>query len=108
MIEATTARAAAAPGDVRAVSALDADLIRTDWFEKWTQYRPDAVALQDEASGRTYTYAQANDVINRTALLLAEDFGVGFGDRFAVLSTNELEYVFLLFAAQKLAPSWCR
>ena len=102
MIEATTARAAAAPGDVRAVSALDADLIRTDWFEKWTQYRPDAVALQDEASGRTYTYAQANDVINRTALLLAEDFGVGFGDRFAVLSTNELEYVFLLFAAQKL------
>lgn len=86
----------------RAPSALDPALVRTDWFEKWAQYRPAAVALQDDATGRTYTYAAANDVVNRTARLLRDEYGVQPGDRFAVLSANELEYVFLLFAAQKL------
>lgn len=75
---------------------------RTDWLEKWAQYSPSAVALKDADSGREYTYAEANDVVNRTARLLRDGFGVGAGDRFAVLSMNELEYVFLLFAAQKL------
>jgi fatty-acyl-CoA synthase len=75
---------------------------RTDWFEKWAQYSPDAIALKDADSGREYTYTAANDVVNRTARLLRDVHGVGEGDRFAVLSTNELEYVFLLFAAQKI------
>ncbi len=75
---------------------------RIDWFEKWALYSPEAVALQDDASGRRYTYAQCRGAIDRIARMLANEFGVGPGDRVAVLSMNEPEYVFLLFACQKL------
>lgn len=75
---------------------------RIDWFEKWAEYSPDAVALQDHATGRRYTYAESYRLINRAARFLADDFGIGKGDRVAVLAMNETEYVFLLFACQKL------
>jgi fatty-acyl-CoA synthase len=75
---------------------------RVDWFEKWAEYAPDAVALQDDATGRRYTYGASYRLINRAARILADDFGVAAGDRVAVLSMNETEYVFLLFACQKL------
>ena len=75
---------------------------RIDWFEKWAEYAPDSVALQDDATGRQYTYAERYRLINRAARFLADDFGIGKGDRVAVLAMNETEYVFLLFACQKL------
>ncbi len=82
--------------------SIDPSVMRTDWLERWALYRPDAVALQDADTGVRYTYAQAAAVVNRTARILGDELGVRPGDRFAVLSTNELEYVLLLFAAQKL------
>ncbi len=82
--------------------SIDPAVIRTDWLERWALYRPDQVALQDADTGRRYTYAQAKAVVNRAARVLRDELGVQEGDRFAVLSTNELEYVFLLFAAQKI------
>ncbi len=75
---------------------------RVDWFEKWAEYSPDAVALQDDATGRRFTYAQCRRMIDRGARFLADELGVGEGDRLAVLSMNEPEYVLLLFACQKL------
>ena len=75
---------------------------RIDWFEKWAEYSPDAVALQDDATGRRYTYAESYRLINRAARLLRDVWEVGEGDRVAVLSMNETEYVFLLFACQKV------
>jgi len=75
---------------------------RLDWFERWALYSPDAVALQDDASGRAYTYAEARRLIDRAAHMLRDELGVGPRDRVAVLATNEPEYVFLLFACQKL------
>lgn len=75
---------------------------RTDWFERWALYSPDAPAITDEDSGRRFTYASAARIINRMALVLREEFGVRRGDRIAVLATNEVEYVFLFFAAQKI------
>jgi fatty-acyl-CoA synthase len=75
---------------------------RIDWFEKWAEYSPEAVALQDDATGRTYTYGESYRLINRAARMLRDELGVGEGDRVAVLSMNEAEYVFLLFACQKL------
>jgi fatty-acyl-CoA synthase len=76
--------------------------IRTDWLERWAHYSPDAVALQDDETGATYTYGQASEAVDRAARFLRDDFGVGRGDRVAVLSMNEVEYVLLLFAVQKL------
>jgi fatty-acyl-CoA synthase len=76
---------------------------RIDWFERWALYAPDSVALQDDASGKTYTYGESNRLIDRAARILRDELGVGPGDRVAVLSMNETEYVFLLFACQKLS-----
>jgi fatty-acyl-CoA synthase len=78
------------------------DAVRTDWFERWAHYSPDAVALKDADSGREYTYAEARAAVDRAARFLRDEFGVGCGDRVAVLSMNEIEYVLLLFAVQKL------
>ncbi len=75
---------------------------RVDWFQKWAEYSPDAVALQDDATGRRFTYAGCRRLIDRGARVLADQLGVRAGDRVAVLSMNEPEYVLLLFACQKL------
>jgi len=75
---------------------------RVDWLEKWAEYSPDAVALRDDATGRTWTYADCHRLAARGARLLTDELGVGAGDRVAVLSMNEPEYVFLLFACQRV------
>lgn len=77
-------------------------LPRTDWFERWALYAPNAYALTDQESGRRFTYARAAAVINRLARVLREEYSVRAGERIAVLSTNEVEYVFLFFAAMKV------
>ncbi|MBR9974342.1 MAG: acid--CoA ligase, partial [Bacteroidetes bacterium] len=58
---------------------------RTDWFERWALYAPDAQAITDEESGRSFTYARATDVINRLARVLREEYAVRTGERIAVL-----------------------
>ena len=77
------------------------DALRTDWFERWALYAPQAPAITDEESGRRFTYARAAEIIRRLAGVLQDEYGVRRGDRIAVLATNEVEYVFLFFAAQK-------
>ncbi len=76
--------------------------IRTDWFDRWALYAPDRFALTDEESGRSFTYAGSNRIINRLAHVLRDEFAVAAGDRVAVLASNEIEYIFLFFATQKL------
>ena len=74
----------------------------SDWFARWALYSPDKVAMQDADSGRACTYAECRTAVDRAARLLRDEFGVGEGDRVAVLALTEIEYVFLLFAVQKL------
>lgn len=76
--------------------------MHTDWISKWAQYSPDAVMLQDDASGAAITYAQAYEMLLRTAGVLEQEFGITAGDRVAVLALNHMEYVVLFFAVQKL------
>ncbi|MBE0643108.1 MAG: long-chain fatty acid--CoA ligase [Bacteroidetes bacterium] len=76
--------------------------IRTDWFDRWAVYSPDRIALTDQESGRSFSYAECNRIVNRLAGVLRNEYGVEAGERIAVLSTNEVEYVFLFFASQKL------
>ncbi|MDX9760104.1 MAG: long-chain fatty acid--CoA ligase [Bacteroidota bacterium] len=75
---------------------------RTDWFDRWAVYAPDAPALTDAESARDFTYAACARIINRCARVLRDEYGIAQGDRIAVLSTNEIEYIFLFFAAQKI------
>lgn len=75
--------------------------LETDWLKRWAMYSPNAVALVDDATGESITYLQAFERSNRLARFLTYVKGVKPGDRVAVLSTNELDYVLLFFAVQK-------
>lgn len=77
------------------------DWIETDWLRKWAQYSPEAIALKDADSGREFTYRQFFHIADRLAVLLIERHGIEPGDRIALLAQNELECIFLFFAAQR-------
>lgn len=76
------------------------------WSES-VERSPDKVAFRTPAieegdSGRSWTYAQADDQINKMAKWLKEEVGVGYGDRVALVFENSVEYLFTLLAIQKL------
>lgn len=77
-------------------------MIRTDWFERWALYAPEKTALTDDVSGRSFSYAECNRIINRLARVLLEEYELRKGARVVVLSANSVEYVFLFFALQKI------
>src|ERR1700746_965666 len=60
---------------------------------------PDKLAVLDGA--RSFTFAQFNVVVNRTANAMDEQ-GIGHGDRVALLSHNCWEYAVLAYAAARL------
>jgi fatty-acyl-CoA synthase len=76
-----------------------------DWLKQWKQYSPDAVALKDGDTGREVTYAQLFAAASTGAAYLKSQFQIQAGDRVAILSLNELEYVFLFFALQRLGAT---
>lgn len=73
-----------------------------DWLKKWNLYSPEKTAIKDGDTGREYTYGEFYRQTLQTALYLREKYQIKAGDRVAVLSANELEYVFLFFAVQRL------
>jgi fatty-acyl-CoA synthase len=77
-------------------------VIETDWLKKWATYSPSAIAIQDADTKAQYTYKQLYYLSCQIASHLKNHFEVGVGDRVAVLATNEMEYVPLFFAAQRL------
>ena len=62
---------------------------------------PEAVALEDAATGRTLTYAALDERAARAAAVLAAR-GIGEGERVAILCRNRIEFFELLFACAKL------
>lgn len=73
----------------------------TDWLKKWNLYSPDSIAIQDGDSGEKYTYRCFYQAACKGAKTLIQK-GVKKGDRVAVLATNELDYVVLFYAAQRV------
>ena len=76
--------------------------IEFDWFKRWAKYSPNAVALKDAETGREFSYSTSFRAICSIAHHLRTALKVQTGDRIAVLAQNEIEYVFLFFAAQRL------
>lgn len=76
-----------------------------DWLKQWKLYSPDAVALKDGDTGRAVTYSQFFSAATAGAAFLKSQFNIQAGDRVAILSLNELEYVFLFFALQRLGAT---
>lgn len=73
-----------------------------DWFKQWSADAPSAIAFKDAESGQEYTYSTSYKSITTLAHQLHKQFKISAGDRVAVLSTNEVEYIFLFFALQRL------
>ncbi|MBX3039702.1 MAG: o-succinylbenzoate--CoA ligase [Bdellovibrionaceae bacterium] len=76
-----------------------------DWLKRWAAYAPRSVAIQDGDSGKRFTYSEFFQAAARGAQALSEKFGITRGDRVAVLSLNELDYVVLFFALQRLGAT---
>jgi len=73
-----------------------------DWLKQWAHYSPKNIALKDGETGREVSYAELFSSACKCSQMLARDFKVQTGDRVAVLAANEIEYVVLFFAVQRL------
>jgi fatty-acyl-CoA synthase len=72
-----------------------------DIAAKRAQLSPDAIAFEEIATGRSFTYAQLDRRASQAAtVLLAE--GVAPGDRVAILCRNRVVFFELLFACGKI------
>ncbi len=72
-----------------------------DWIGFHADIRPDSIALIDDYTDKTHTYAQLNDRVKRMAAWLAQK-GVGEGDRVAFYSENTIDIFEVLFACAHL------
>src|SRR4051812_30219463 len=73
-----------------------------DWLKKWSLYASSRVALQAGDDGRSFTYGELFAHTLRLAATLASRFQIGRGDRVACVASNELEYICLFYACQRL------
>ncbi len=83
-----------------------------DWVAHHARNRGDQVALVDLGSGRRFTWAQVGERAARLAAVLADEFGVGRGDRVAVLAHNTTNCLEVQFACAAIGaimvPANCR
>jgi len=73
-----------------------------DWLKKWNQYSPENIALKDGDSGREISYSGLFTLVCKTAGYLKEKHNISNGERVAVIAVNELDYIVLFFAMQRL------
>ncbi len=62
-----------------------------DWIASHAERTPNAIAMEDLFSNRTYTYQEMNDRVGRLARHLGDTCGMQQGDRVASLSLNNTE-----------------
>jgi fatty-acyl-CoA synthase len=72
-----------------------------DLIAKRAELSPEAVAMEEPATGRTVFYAELDRRSARAASLMA-DRGVGEGDRVAILCRNRIAFFEILFGCAKL------
>ncbi|MDQ0256916.1 fatty-acyl-CoA synthase [Evansella vedderi] len=70
------------------------------WVSKRAKISPDRIALIGEKD--RYTYKEMNYKVSKYARVLQSAYGLKKGDRVGILSTNNLEFIILLFAVAKL------
>ncbi|WP_052890249.1 acyl-CoA synthetase [Thermogemmatispora carboxidivorans] len=73
-----------------------------EWLERRAQLTPEKIGLIDVESGARLSYRALNERARALAALLSEDYGVGPGERVAVLAHNAPEYLDALFAVALL------
>lgn len=80
----------------------NAPVIELDWLKRWSRYSASSTALQDGEDGSHFTYSELYARANRLAGALQSRYGIAHGDRVACMAQNDLDYVTLFFALQRL------
>ena len=73
-----------------------------DWIAKWAGYSPKKTAVKEAESGRSYTYAQLDRLSDALCQHLQQQYGIGKGSRIAILAENNIEYIALFAAMQRM------
>lgn len=73
-----------------------------DWLAHYARSTPNAPCWTDLHSGRSFTFAEANDRVRRVAAHLAKTCGVEKGDRVATLAMNSTDMLEVHAACAKL------
>ncbi len=73
-----------------------------DWIAGHANQTPNAPAIEDLYSKRTFTYAQMSERVGRLADHLGTNCNIEKGDRVAIISYNNPEMLELQFACQRL------
>ncbi len=73
-----------------------------DWLQKWAIYTPDKLFLREHDRNIEWSYSNFNNRTIALANYLVNDKGIKKGDRIAVYSTNNSEYVLLFLACIKI------
>lgn len=76
--------------------------IELDWLKRWAMYAPESIAIQSGEDGRQFNYRDLYARSHRIARALRERFEIKRGDRVAAVVQNELDYISLFFAIQRL------
>lgn len=74
----------------------------TDVVHYHSRRRPDRPAIEDVRSGAVFTWRELEDRVAGLAGALADDLGIGRGDRVAVLSVNHPWVLILQFACMRI------
>lgn len=73
-----------------------------DWISSHRDVRPDAVAMTDLFSERSYTYRQMDERVACCAGFLRDDLGISKGDHVAILSQNSSDFIEIMFACARI------
>lgn len=76
--------------------------MKCDWFQKWSTYSPNKLAVKNIESGLGYDYKSLNHGANALANIFEKEYNLTKGDRLLVLADFDAEYVALLGVAQKM------
>jgi len=73
-----------------------------DWLQKWSKYTPNRLFLREHDRNIDWTYLDFNNRTNALAHHLIDKYNIKKGDRIAVYSKNNSEYVLLFLACIKI------
>ena len=73
-----------------------------DWIAYHAATRGNTIAMQDLATGRSFSYAAFDQRVDRLACGLRDRFGVARGDRVSILAHNSTDHFELQFACGRL------
>lgn len=77
-------------------------VLASDWVAFHADRIPDKIALIDQHTGQTLSYAELDKRASQLATLMRDEWGAVAGDRLAILAKNSAEYFVFQFACVKL------